>query len=172
MIGLLGGFGQVTSMIPDDLTSINPVTYITGFAPQMMLGNILFSLNTAAYQEFQRTTEHRWGSHELFGKREALQYVGPGKETISLPGVIYPSYKGGTGQIDNMREAAAKGEPLQMISAQGGLLGMWVIESIDEKQTTFAGFGIPRKQEFTLKLRCYEAGDGFDQLVQAIKGLF
>lgn len=168
----LAGASSVTSMIPDDVLTINPVSYATGFTPQFMLGSFMFSLNTASIQEFQRTNEHRWASQELFGEHEVLQYVGIGKETITLPGVIFPAYRGGTGQVEKLRQLAATGEPQTLVSATGGILGEWVIESVEEKQSTFAAFGVPRKQEFSIRLRNFSNGDGFDQLISAIKGLF
>lgn len=168
----LEGLNNVSSMIPDDVLSINPISYATGFTPQFMLGSFMFSLNTASIQEFQRTNEHRWASQELFGEHEVLQYVGIGKETITLPGVIFPAYRGGTGQVEKLRQLAATGEPQTLVSATGGILGEWVIEAVEEKQSTFAAFGVPRKQEFSIRLRNFSNGDGFDQLVSAIKGLF
>lgn len=168
----LQGASSVSSMIPNDVLSVNPVSFATGFTPQLMLGSFMFSLNTAAIQEMQRSTEHRWASQELFGEHEVLQYLGPGKETITLPGVVYPSYRGGTGQIEKLRQLAASGEPQNLVAATGGILGEWVIESVEEKQSTFAAFGVPRKQEFVIRLRNYDNGDGFDRLVSAIRGLF
>ena len=150
----------------------SPTSYLSGFTPQLMLGSFMFSLNTAAYQEFHRSVEHRWASQEVYGKHEVLHHCGVGKETITLPGVIYPSYRGGAGQIERMRQIAKAGEPLRLISASGGLLGKWVIESVEEKQSHHAALGVPRKQEFTLKLRNYESGIGFGDLISKIASLF
>ena len=146
-------------------------SYTSGFMPQMILGEVLFSLNSAAFQELNRETAHRWSVQERFGQPEALQYIGPGSDTITLPGVIYPSYRGGTGQIEKMRNAAAKGEPLQLIDGFGNVLGRWVIESVSEKRTNFAALGVPRKQEFTMKLRHFDGGS-FNSILQMITALF
>ena len=150
----------------------SPGSFVTGFTPQLMLGSCMVSLNTAAYQEFHRSVEHRWASQEVYGQHEVLHHCGVGKETITLPGVIYPSYRGGSGQIEKMRQLAKQGKPLNLISASGGLLGKWVIESVEEKQSSHAAFGQPRKQEFTLKLRNYESGLGFGDLISKIASLF
>ncbi|WP_306168638.1 phage tail protein [Halomonas sp. MMSF_3323] len=124
----------------------------------MRLGPYVFSVSTAAYQALNRTTEYRWGAQERIGQREALQFVGPGKDVISLPGVIYPKYRGGFGQLNEMRSLAATGQPLLMVAGTGRLLGRWCIESITETQSVFLGAGLPRKQAFTLKLRKYDDG--------------
>lgn len=119
----------------------------------MTLGEFQFSITTAAYQELTRTREWRWPTQERFMQNQALQFVGPGGDTISLPGVIYPEYRGGLGQVEAMAALADKGMPLDMISGTGVVLGRWVIERLEEKHSTFAVQGVGRKQEFTLGLR-------------------
>ena len=124
----------------------------------MMLGSYQFSIDTAAYQQLQRSTAYKWQAQERVGKREALQFTGPGTDSITLSGVVFPAYKGGTGQVSAMRAAAAAGQPLIMVSGTGSIMGRWVIESIDESQATFARAGVPMRQQFSLKLRKYDDG--------------
>lgn len=124
-----------------------------GPSVMMQLGAYRFSISTAAYQELTRRSEYRWASQDRFGKQPNLQYTGPASEAISLVGVIYPDYKGGSGQLDKMRQLAGGGNPLTLVSGAGQMMGRWVIESLDEKQDTFAAAGAPRKQEFTIALK-------------------
>lgn len=119
----------------------------------MMLGSFQFSILTATYQELNRHSEYKWPSQHRFGKRPSSQFVGVGEETITLAGTIYPEYRGGFQQVDRMRTMAGLGAPMQLVDGLGKLWGRWVIDAIDEKQTLFAAFGAPRKQEFTLQLR-------------------
>lgn len=122
----------------------------------MQLGSFQFSIMTAVYQELIRKNEYKWPSQHRFGQRPSRQFVGVGDETMQLPGVIYPEYRGGFQQIEAMRNLAARGQPLLLVDGLGKLWGRWVIESIDEKQTLFAAFGAPRKQEFTLSLARFD----------------
>ena len=89
------------------------------------------------------TTEYRWAAQDLFGQMPELQFTGPGTETIDLPGVIYPEWRGGFGQVASMRALAAAGESL----------GRWVIARIAGRDSTFADQGRARKIEFALSLR-------------------
>lgn len=132
------------------------IEYASGPTVMMSLGTFQFGIATAAYQELSRTTEWRWPAQERYMQGQALQYVGPGGDTITLPGVIYPEYRGGFGQLDAMRSSANDGLPLALIDGSGVLLGNWVIERLDEKQMVFAAAGKPRKQEFTLALRKFD----------------
>lgn len=166
--------GNVSPMIPTTVLTggTNPVSAITGFVPQLMLGEFMFSLNSAAYQEFRRSTQYNWKSQEVFGEHEILQYCGPGSDQIILPGVIYPEYRGGTGQMEKVRLMAAMGTPQMLITGTGGILGMYVVEQVEETHSVMIAFGIPRKIEFNITLRRYSAGTGFGELISAIQSLF
>lgn len=118
-----------------------------------MLGSFKFSLTTAAYQQLQRTTEYRWPAQDRFGQLAALQATGPGSDSITLPGVIFPEFAGGLGQIDALRALASQQKPQTLIDGRGNVMGQWVIESIDENQEIFAVKGAPLKQNFSLKIR-------------------
>lgn len=122
----------------------------------LKLGSYTFSVATAAYGQLSRSTDYRWKSQELVGARENLQYVGPGSETITLAGVVYPHYRGGLGQIDAMRAEAGRGVPLLLVDGLGRVHGRFVIEKIDEQQDAFMRSGVPRKQQFSLSLRRFD----------------
>lgn len=124
-----------------------------GEVVMLQLGGFQFGIKTAAYQELLRTASWTWAAQNRFGQLPGLQFTGPAEETISLPGVIYPEFRGGFGQVDDMRALAAAGKPLALVDGTGASLGRWVVEAVDEKQTVFASAGRPRKIEFTLSLR-------------------
>jgi phage protein U len=127
--------------------------YQIGPTVMMQLGSFQFGIATAAYQELQRTTEWRWPSQDRFGKMPTMQYTGPGADTITLPGVIYPEWNGGVVQLDAMRALGEAGEPHALVGGDGASLGKWVVERVSEGQTVFAAGGVPRRMEFTLELR-------------------
>lgn len=124
----------------------------------MRLGPFKFSVDTAAYQRLQRSTEYRWSRQTRIGIDDALQFTGMGPETIDLQGVVYPFYKGGLGQVDRMRSAASSGIPLPLIDGRGRVYGLWAIESVTEQQQTFQQRGVPKRQEFTLRITRYAGG--------------
>lgn len=129
------------------------IGHVIGSPVMMMLGSFQFGIPTAAYQELTRRSNYRWPQQDLFGRRPAVQFTGEGDETMTLSGVIYPEFRGGTGQIEQMRALAGRGVPQLLVSGLGKIMGRWVIEAVEEKQETFAAFGLPRKQEFTLQLK-------------------
>ncbi len=121
----------------------------------LALGGYRFSLETAAYQELQRTTAYRWAAQPRLGRRPARQFVGAGDETVSLAGEIYPHYRGGLGQLDALCREAGVGEPLQLVTGGGEVLGLWVVERVEETQRLFLDDGRPRKISFRIELARY-----------------
>lgn len=93
----------------------------------LALGDYRFSLDTSAYQQFERQATYNWPEQARLGNAPALQFTGRGGETIHLSGIIYPFFKGGLSQVQSMRAMAGKGKALQLVSGVGDNLGRWVI---------------------------------------------
>lgn len=125
--------------------------------PEIMLalGDYRFSVDTAAYNSLQRTTTYRWARQDRIGTVPAAQWVGPGEDTISLRGVVYPHYSGGLAQISNMRAEAAQGRPLRLVDGRGTVHGFWTIDKVREDESVFLPGGIPRKIDFRMQLTYY-----------------
>lgn len=124
----------------------------------MRLGTYRFALDSAAYQELTRQSEYRWARQERIGRNDALQYTGPGAETMEMRGVIYPHFRGGLGQLDSMRATAGLGLPMLLVDGRGRILGLWCIEAVSEQQAIFAARGAPLKQEFDMRITRYDGG--------------
>ncbi|MFB9149514.1 phage tail protein [Roseovarius ramblicola] len=124
----------------------------------LQLGAFQFGVDSAAYQSLSRTATYKWAAQSRVGTADALQFTGLGRESIDLRGVIYPEYRGGDGQPGLMRLQALLGVPLPLVSGQGRVLGLWVVEGVREAQAVFRGDGAPRRQEFDLRLRRYDGG--------------
>jgi phage protein U len=121
----------------------------------LALGDYRFSIDTAAYQTLKRRQSYRWQSQERLLRSPAQQFVGIGDDTITLAGVIYPHYRGGLGQLNNLRQQAETGEPLLLVDGLGFVWGRWVIVTIDETQSYLQSNGQALKQTFQLQLSYY-----------------
>ena len=119
------------------------------------LGEFRFEVSTLAYQKFSLNQSWRWQEQARINRDPALQFVGRNVDEIELDGVIYPSFKGGLGQIEAMRSLADAGKPLQLVDGLGRIWGAWVITEIGDTRTVFADDGQPRKLEFRIKLKAY-----------------
>lgn len=119
----------------------------------LSLGMFVFSLSTLAYQELQRQTNWRHASNSRVGAPPALQFVGRGDDTITLPGIILPELAGSVLSLDALRLMANTGKAWPMVEGTGRIYGLWVIESLSETRTVFFRDGTPRRIEFTLTLK-------------------
>lgn len=119
----------------------------------LALGMFVFSLSTLAYQELQRQTEWRHPSSSRVGAAPALQFIGRGDDSITLPGIIFPELAGTTLSLDALRLMANTGKAWPMIEGTGRIYGLWVIESLSETKTVFFRDGTARRIEFTLSLK-------------------
>ena len=126
----------------------------------LALGDLRFSVDTAAYRNLTRVTEYRWPSQARLGRRPARQFLGIGEDTATLRGAIYPHHRGGLGQLDAMRGEAAKGTPLQLVAGDGRVLGRWVIARVEETQPEHWSDGTPRRQDFVVELAFYGEDEG------------
>lgn len=121
----------------------------------MKLGDFTFTLNTAAYQNYSHSSSYNWPEQARIGNSPVLQFTGTGVTSLSLSGVIFPYFRGGLEQVEDMRRLAGSGKPLLLISGTGTMKGYWCITSVKEKSSEFRASGLPRKIEFTMDLKYY-----------------
>jgi len=119
----------------------------------MALGQFAFEIGTAPYLELRRRTEWRHAETQRFGARPASQYLGPGAETISLAGVIFPGVAGRHAALATLRAMGDEGEAHPLVDGRGLVHGDFAIVGLDETQSHFIDTGEPRKADFTLELR-------------------
>lgn len=115
----------------------------------MALGGYRFSLSTSAYAQLSRHATWRWPMQERLGAHPVSQYVGPGEQTITLEGTVYPHYKGllalpsliaripplaaGLGHLARIRAILAR------FGLGGGASGEWQLERLRQE----AEAGVP-----------------------------
>lgn len=118
----------------------------------MALGLFVFATQTLPYQQLQRQTSWRHPSNSRLGLRPARQFLGPGDDSITLSGTLYPELTGGRVSLAMVRAMAETGRAWPLIEGSGAFYGLWVIESVDETGSVFFSDGSARKIDFSLKL--------------------
>lgn len=117
------------------------------------LGLFVFELATAAFDELDRRTDWRHAASARVGARDALQFVGPGDDILSIKGAIYPGAIGSFASIDTLRRMADEGQVHAFVDGRGRVLGYFVITALDERASYFLDDGSPRKKGFQLELK-------------------
>lgn len=118
----------------------------------MVYGMFVFSLNTAAYQSLQRQTQWRQSSLSRIGKRPAVQFLGPGSDTITLTGELYPEFTGGQSNLDQLRAMGDQGAAWPLIEGTGRMYGLYTIDSMDEGSDRHFRDGAAQHITFSLSL--------------------
>lgn len=118
----------------------------------MALGLYVFGLHTVPYQQLQRQLSWRHPSVSRVGKRPARQFTGPGDDSITLSGVLYPELTGGKISLMALTAMADEGKSWPLIEGTGLFYGLFVIEEVSQTDSVFFPDGSPRKIEFSLKL--------------------
>lgn len=121
-----------------------------------------FNLDTAAFDELSRKTAYRWAAQERLGRDISQQAVGPGEDKLTIKGAVFPSFRGGLGQLNTLRSIGRNQRPLSLTTGYGSVLGTWCLLSVDEDQSALLAGGIPRKQAFSLEFVKY--GDDLQNL--------
>lgn len=129
----------------------------------MIFGMFVFSVGTAAYQEFQRQTQWRHASSSRIGLRPARQFLGVGDDTITLNGTLLPEFTGGQSNLDQLRSMADQGDAWPLIEGTGTLYGLYVIESMSERKSRHFKDGAAQQIQFDLTLQRID-DDRTDQL--------
>lgn len=124
----------------------------SGDPPMLSLGLFVFSLATLTFDELQRKMDWRHAKSERQGARAASQFLGPGEDTISLPGSIVPGVSGKYSSLQRLREMATTGDAWPLVDGSGTVLGQFRIVAIDESQTYHVAGGLARRIDFGLDL--------------------
>ncbi len=118
----------------------------------LALGLFVFSIDTIAFGELQRRTDWRHGSAERFRAAPAWQFLGPGGDTVTLPGVLMPGLVGDKAALDRLRAMAATGDAWPLVESSGTIMGQYIILAVDERRSNFLPGGAAKRIEFTIDL--------------------
>src|SRR5574344_2118621 len=101
----------------------------------LALGPFRFEMGHATYQSLAMSQSWRWPEQARIGREPALQFTGREPAEIRLQGVLFPGFDAGLSQIEEMRELADRGEPLQLVDGLGRVWGAWVIVAVGDTRS-------------------------------------
>lgn len=119
----------------------------------LCLGLFVFTLDTLSYQELQRRSSWKHASQALVGARNAMQYLGPGDDIITLNGVVIPEFAGIPASLTVLRLMADQGAAWVLVEGTGTIYGAFVITELQETRTLFHSSGAARRIEFSVTLQ-------------------
>ncbi len=124
----------------------------------MSLGMFAFHVPTLAHDELQRRCDWRHARSARIGTRDALQFVGPGEDSVSVSGTAFSELSKGALSLDELRGMATTGEAWPLVDGAGRVFGEFVITAIDERQKYLLDDGTPRRIDFAIDLLRVDEG--------------
>lgn len=119
------------------------------------LGDFQFHLKNGVPQALGWQAEYRWEQQDRLLRDPAQQFIGPGTQTITFDGVMYPGFSGRAKSIDKLRTMASKGKPVMLSDGTGKIYGRWVIQQVREGRGVFLDNGAARQIDFSVQIVFY-----------------
>lgn len=123
--------------------------------PLYQLGDFQFDLPNGVPQTLDYSAEYRWEAQDRLLRDPAQQFVGPGGQTITLDGVLFPGFSGRQTTVEQLRSIAREGQPLMLTDGLGKVYGKWAIKGVREGKGVFAPGGGARRIDFNVQLVFY-----------------
>jgi len=140
----------------------------------MSLGLFVFKLRTLPYQSINRQINYTWAENARFGQRAVSQFLGLGKETMSLKGQLLPELTGGVRYLQILQSMADSGRAWPLIEGGGTIYGMFIIEGLVHDSGEFNSSGQARSITFTVNLKRVDESQAamFGDLLAQAEGLY
>lgn len=119
----------------------------------MTLGMFIFGMDSAAYQDLQRSREWRHETSDRHGARPAVQFIGPGPDTITMAGLIVPELGGKFSSLDTLAVMADAGDTYPLVDGAGRIFGNYRITRLEEQHLSVMAGGAPRHVGFRIELQ-------------------
>lgn len=120
--------------------------------------------DTPAYNKIMIDSQFTWIAQNRLSRDPAMQFTGPGEESIMIGCKLYPVFFGGVSTMDAMRASGRAGKPLALIrfnplrdpqGMAGQNLGKFVITRVVRDERLIGSFGIGHEIDFTIELKAY-----------------
>ncbi|TXM68302.1 phage tail protein [Methylobacterium sp. WL120] len=116
------------------------------------------------FQTIERDMSFTWASQPRLSRSPAMQFTGPGADTIQVEGKLFPHLFGGLKTLDALRETGEAGKQLMLARYYvlsnptqyvGERIGKFVMTRLRRRELKIGGDGLPMYMEFSLELQKY-----------------
>jgi phage protein U len=111
----------------------------------MVFGMFVFTLRTVPYQQLRHSQEWRHVKNDRVNQSAAWQYIGPGDDTITLDGVLYPEITGGRWSLSALETIGFAGRPWPLIEGDGQIYGMYVMTRLERGKRSLIATATPKR---------------------------
>ena len=125
-------------------------------------GGFTFEMGAMAFDRLTRNAEARWKDHDIIGRRPAGQFLGPGKRTLTLVGVVFAAEdgQGAAAQVAALEAASDAGQVNSLVTGTGKVYGPFRLETVAPEETFHDESGAPARVGYTLTFGEQDDGNG------------
>lgn len=117
------------------------------------LGRLQFTVVPFGMEDHEHETGASFASHEVLGRRPALEFVGEMSEQWLIRGTLFTKELGGLSELDALHAMRRSGVPQFFMRGDGVPMGWVVVEHVREKSSYFAMDGVGRMIKFELAIK-------------------
>jgi phage protein U len=136
----------------------------------LSIGPVIFDQVVNA-TDYERTTAQDFARKDVISARKGFEDVGPGDDTLTINGAVFPDHLGGRSAPALLRAMADQRTPQLILWGDGSVAGWWLVTETREKGTYLAADGHARMVEMTVTCqRCDQpsAADIFAALISLL----
>lgn len=115
----------------------------------LSIGPVIFDQVVNA-TDYDRTTAQDFARKDVVGARKPFEAVGPGDDTLTINGAVFPDHLGGRTAPGLLRAMADEQAPQLILWGDGSLAGWWVVTEVRERGSYLAADGHARMVEMTV----------------------
>ena len=117
--------------------------------------------DTPSFETMDRDATYTWIASQRLSRKPAMQFSGPGEETITINGRLFPNQFGGLSTIEGLRESASEGKVLTLMryyplgepkGMAGVTIGRYGIKRVRTSESKIGSNNVANKIDFTIEM--------------------
>jgi phage protein U len=135
----------------------------------MALGDHVFYMpypdqDTPSFDTIAFDSNFTWIAQNRLSREPAMQFSGPGEESINISGRLFPNHFGGIPTLNAMRDSGRAGKLMQLIrfyplldpaGMGGSVIGLFGIRRIKVDERKIGSNGVAHQLDFSMELIAY-----------------
>lgn len=134
-------------------------------------GPVTFEIQPVNFTEFSRDTDAGLVDKPVMGRRQPVEFVGDGSETLKLSIKLFPFKFGGLDVISALDTIRKTGSAQYYMRGDGEAMGWFQISAMSEKGSYIGAGGVGRQIDVELTLKRCDPPDA-SNFFASIAGLF
>lgn len=108
----------------------------------LQIGPLQFDLTPLNVHELSRKADADYAKKDILGRPPVYEWIGEGEDVRTVRGRLFPFKTGGRGALALADTIRRSGAPQMVVRGDGGVLGWFIITSVNEREEYLAANGV------------------------------